>query len=221
MMSKIKSILRPYYHIFVRLCKTYRRIGLKNRDFSIISNNCTGGYIYQYFGINYNTPTAGLFFTTEDYIRLIERPEYYFSREVAFIRPENSKNKILLQNTSNWGYFPIGKIEDIEIYFLHYNTEEDAAAKRNRRVNRLNYSNMFFLLTENNFSNESLLKVFDSINTSNKICLTFNKYPDLKSTKYIAEVPHTGENAAWLPEIIVHSLDWKKILNQLSKDDKR
>ena len=40
-----KALLKPYYHKIKRLCKAYRRIGLKHKDFTIISNNCTGGYV--------------------------------------------------------------------------------------------------------------------------------------------------------------------------------
>lgn len=40
-----KAALKPFYKM-QRLCKSYSGIGLKNQDFTIISNNCTGGYVY-------------------------------------------------------------------------------------------------------------------------------------------------------------------------------
>lgn len=89
-MNEIKKLLKPLYHWFVRLSKWKRRIGLKCTDFTIISNNCTGGYIYQYFGIPYKTPTEGLYFTTEDYLKLLERPEYYFKHEVKLVDSQRS-----------------------------------------------------------------------------------------------------------------------------------
>ena len=42
---------------------------LKHTDFCIISNNCWGGFIYQKFGIKYNTPTIGLFIYERYYIK--------------------------------------------------------------------------------------------------------------------------------------------------------
>ena len=67
----VKQVLKPYYHALVRMMKWQRRIGLHCEDFSIISNNCTGGYVYQYYGISYKTPTEGVYFTTDDYLKLI------------------------------------------------------------------------------------------------------------------------------------------------------
>ena len=32
-----------------------RRVGLKGKNFTIVSNNCFAGFIYQKFGIEYNT----------------------------------------------------------------------------------------------------------------------------------------------------------------------
>lgn len=40
-----------------------RRQRLNRCDFSIISNNCWGGSVYRYFGLPYQSPTAGLFFS--------------------------------------------------------------------------------------------------------------------------------------------------------------
>lgn len=80
-----KTVLKPYNHKFQSLCKSYRRIGLKYKGFTIISNNCTGGYMYQYYGVAYNTPTEGLYFTTDDYIKLIQRPRHYFKHKVELI----------------------------------------------------------------------------------------------------------------------------------------
>ena len=39
-----------------------KRIGLKNKSFSIISNNCWGGIVYDIFGLQYRSPTIGCYF---------------------------------------------------------------------------------------------------------------------------------------------------------------
>ena len=92
-MKTLKEILKPFYHWLVRLSKWNKRRGLKCTDFTIISNNCTGGYVYQYYGIAYKTPTEGLFFTTKDYLKLVERPEHYFHSKVILINPTDSKKE--------------------------------------------------------------------------------------------------------------------------------
>lgn len=211
-----KQAIRLLYHKFIRFSKFSRRIGLKNRSFSIISNNCSGGYVYQYFGIKYNSPTEGLYFTTEDYVKLAQNPLYFFSKEIEFISSGNSKNKELLKDSVNWGNFPIGKIEDLEVYFLHYENETEAKEKWIRRVSRINYNNIYFLLTQNESFSIDLLLKFDSIQTKHKICLTLRDYKNITCSKYIPFLPQSNNgNVFWTPEIIMQSLNWKRLLNDM------
>jgi len=44
-----------------------RQKEINHKSFSIISNNCWGGLVYQYFGLPYNTPTVGLFIMDDDF----------------------------------------------------------------------------------------------------------------------------------------------------------
>lgn len=59
-MKAIKKHLEIYYHYIQNLMKFPRRIGLHIKDFSIISDNCAGGYMYQYYSISYKTPAEGI-----------------------------------------------------------------------------------------------------------------------------------------------------------------
>lgn len=86
-----ERLLKPYYHKLKRLCKSYRRIGLKNQYFSIISNNCSGRYVYQYFGLSYKTPTEGIGMSVDDYLKLIARPRHYFTHSLEFVKPESTE----------------------------------------------------------------------------------------------------------------------------------
>ena len=216
LMKRSKELIKPYYHKFQRLYKAYRRIGLKCKDFSIVSNNCTGGYVYQYFGIVYNTPTEGLYFTTEDYIKLIKRPKHYFEHEVILIDPHQS----VLAKAGKNIYYPVGVIDDIEVYFMHYHKPEEALNKWYRRASRINYNKLFFLLTETELMEDEHLKQFseiiESYASNNGGCLTLTDY-DYKHSLYVPNVPKDKKNgnAAWKPNIIISVLNWKKILNSL------
>ena len=211
-----KAVLKPYYHKIQRLCKGYRRIGLKHKDFTIISNNCTGGYVYQYYGVAYNTPTEGLYFTTDDYIKLIQRPEHYFNHKVELIDSQQS----VLAKSGKDIYYPVGVIDDIEVYFMHYHNPEEALSKWYRRAARMNFSKLFFLLTENELMKEGHLRQFVDIiehtGKNNGICLTLSDY-HLPHTLYVPNVPKDlkNGNAALRPDIVVKAIDWKEIFNQL------
>lgn len=211
-----KVFFKPYYYKLQRLCKLYRRIGLRCRDFSVISNNCTGGYVYQYFGVPYNTPTEGLYFTTEDYLKIIKRPEYYFKHKIVLIDSKCSTLAVAGRDI----HYPVGVIDDVEVYFMHYPDPDEALSKWYRRASRINYKKLFFLLTETELMKEGHIKVFSDIVEANikynGVCLTMNDYK-LPHTLYVPNVPldESNGNTAWKPEIVISSFDWKKQLNSL------
>lgn len=210
-MKKIKNLLRPIYHAIQRNLKFFRRIGF-NKDVCILCNNCSAGFIYQHFGLTYNTPTVGLFFTTEDFVKLCKNPKHYFSLEIEFIDPNNSKNYNILKDTNKFSKYPVGKIDDIEIYFMHYASNEEAAEKWYRRIKRISYENMFFLLTENEFATEELIKDFCEISPKRAICLAFNKYP-FENSIFVKQVSEMKEKS-WLPKFIINSNNWKKVFKR-------
>ena len=214
-MNAIKSFLKPHYHKLVRIAKWWRRIGLDCNDFTIISNNCTGGYVYQYFGISYKTPTEGIYFITSDYIKILERPEYYFKHNVKLIDPKESTLARAGQNIT----YPVGVIDDVEVYFMHYPNPQEAVEKWKRRASRMNFNKLFFLLTETELMQNGDAERFSSIikeRQLNGVCLTLKNY-HLPHTLFVPNVPEDEENsnASWTPQIIVSTLDWKKILNNL------
>lgn len=49
----------------------YRKKKLKSTDFTIISNNCWGGMIYESYNLPKESPTVGMFFIAKDYIEFL------------------------------------------------------------------------------------------------------------------------------------------------------
>ena len=113
-----------------------RRKGLQNTDFTIISNNCWGGMVYESYNLPKQSPTVGLFFMASDYILFVSDLKEYLSADLTFIRPQESKWKEEFEESESFGSYPIGKIKDVEIFFLHYHSEEEALSKWKRRCQR-------------------------------------------------------------------------------------
>lgn len=59
-----------------------RREVLKNKSFTLISNNCNGCFILHDLGVKFNTPTVNLYFGMEDFIKFLERLDYYLALEL-------------------------------------------------------------------------------------------------------------------------------------------
>lgn len=73
-MSKwnLEKILR----VFFQYCrKIYHRIlfaRLKNKEFSLIANNCNGGFILHDLGLQFRSPFVNLYINPNDYIFILE-----------------------------------------------------------------------------------------------------------------------------------------------------
>ncbi len=183
--KRFKNVLKEYKYkiirFYIRILSIVRIIRLKRKEFTIISNNCWAGHVYQRFNIQYNTPTVGLYFFAKDYIRFLKRLQYYLETPISFIRPDQSKYYEILKKL-NQLHCPIGLIEDIEIIFLHYKSEEEAKEKWNRRCKRVNYDNLIIKFSEMNLCTEKELIEFDFLPYDTKFVFTHIKRDDIKSS---------------------------------------
>lgn len=166
-----------------------RRRFLHNQNFTIISNNCWAGHVYRYYNICYNTPTVGLFFFSDDYIKFVYNLRHYLESELRFISIKESKYQNELINRGHINC-PIGRLDDIEVVFLHYKSSEEAFIKWNRRKQRVIWDNIYFKFSEQNLCSFENLLAFDSLMTDKKLVFVSEDY-GLKSQivfkEYIGE----------------------------------
>jgi len=184
-MIKFESIKLKFRKYYINKTAKLRKKNLCSSDFTIISNNCWGGFIYQSYGVSYNSPTIGLYFMAEDYIKFISNLEKNINSKLEFISPKDSKHYDVIKNDKKIGEYPIGKINDIEIIFLHYSSEEEAYDKWNRRCKRINWDKLLIKFNDQNGCTKEHLCFFDRLDIKNKICFTSSKKMKLKSTIFI------------------------------------
>lgn len=158
---------------------TVRRKKLLNKtDFTIISNNCWGGMIYESYNIPKNSPTVGLFFMASDYIKFISNLKSFINSDLKFIQPFESrwKNAPEVSGDSRFGSYPIGILsdgnEEIEIFFLHSHRIEDAKEKWERRCKRINWNRLLIKFNDQNGCTEKELRQFLELPYKNKVFFT-------------------------------------------------
>ena len=104
------------------------RKAYQNLTFHIISNNCWGSQIYPFLGKPYLTPFVGLFFSPDDYIKLLENLDEILSIDPVFGEPGQLDDR----------HYPVGILAgEITVHYLHYVDESDALEKWKRRLSRL------------------------------------------------------------------------------------
>lgn len=160
--------------------RTTRR-HLRNRNVTIISENCWGGILCQYLGIGYNSPFVGLLVPAPDYIKILRSLREYVEGDFRFIPRSESRWERELRYFKQ--DFPIailtpkGEGDPVEIHFLHYATPEEAVEKWRRRAKRINYQNIIVKLAERNECTAAEIAAFEELDYPSKICFTAKEYP--------------------------------------------
>lgn len=159
-----------------------------SNDTTIISSNCFAGRIMQDLGIQYNSPTLGLYIWGPDYIEFLSHLEYYLKEaRIEFV--EHSKYSIGDIRRAQWSHwYPIGLLGGkVEIQFLHYYTEEEAAEKWYRRSSRVNWNKLMIIGMEQNLCTLKDIYAFDALPFADKYIFTSRNLPFLNSNVFIPE----------------------------------
>lgn len=150
----------------LRFKKFVRRRALTSKDFTIISNNCWGSFVSQHYGLPYNSPTCGLLILGEDYVKFCGNLKFYVAQRLEFIPFKEGRFYKLLDGCKP---FPVAKLGDIEVYFMHYKTPEEAAEKWYRRCKRINWNKIVFKLSHRASSTNEIVEAFAALNLPNKL----------------------------------------------------
>lgn len=164
--SKLRSAAKRAY-------RSLRRLRLRNRDFSLITNNCIAGIIYHDLGLPFRSPTINLFFENEDFFRFAGHLEHYLSCEMEELyRPGIS--------------YPLGLLrrgaETVTVHFMHYDSYRQAAAKWRERAARVNPDNLYLIfeypaVDESPEAQQAVKASFDALPPARKVLLTRKHSP--------------------------------------------
>lgn len=168
------------------LCMSYDRQRYGTAEFVIIANNCWGGQIYQRLNKSYNTPFIGLFIFAPDYLKLLQRFDHYMALELTF------------DSASRWTgeptRYPLGKLGELEIHFMHYADAEEATSKWKRRLARMNAvqdrSRYFFKIDDRDLGTAEIISSFHELPFEHKISFGVDELP-LKD--HVRLIEHPGD----------------------------
>ena len=179
----LKYFKRKIRDVFKETLSKSDRKDINGKPFVIISDDCWGAEIYQWYGRPYNTPFVGLFIFGPCYYKLLSNFDFYMSQKLEFI--EKSKYA-----SPRWDdvVYPIGKLADIEIHFLHYENKEIALEKWERRTERMltetDKNNYFFKISDRE-RNDEFIEDFHKLPYKNKISYSLKDYKSLKNVNHI------------------------------------
>lgn len=144
---------------------------------SILANNCWGGLTYNSLGLRFSSPLINMFESDEDYLKLLEKPEYYFSLPFEFDRCQY--DEVTRRE------YPVCRIGDVSLNCNHYRDYSEAKAKWESRVKRIDYENLFVMMST---TEKEIAKRFSELDYEKKICFVPFKDEIDDCVQYVAIV---------------------------------
>lgn len=119
----------------------------------------------------FRSPFVNLYLSPTDFLRYLNNLSHYVNAELTF-EPSSQP-------------YPVGKLDDLTIHFMHYHSEEEAKTKWMARTKRINWDNLFIIMTDRDGCTYQDLQAFEQLPFKNKVAFTHKPYPELTSTFYI------------------------------------
>ena len=143
--SRIKA--KQQHRKNMRLVKEIRPM-FKSTDITIISQNCIGGVFSHDMKLPFQSPTVNLFIPASDFIKFVKNLEHYLNIEPDIWQGEE---------------YPVGRIEDVELHFVHYDTCLQAKEAWERRKKRVDLRNVLVLSTDRDGFDPSVFEKWKTI----------------------------------------------------------
>ena len=182
-MSYLKSAIKKIRKWHIKRTAPKRRKKIKDTSFSIISNNCWAGDVYRYFGISYQTPTVGMYFYADEYIKFLSNLPYYLSCPLEKMSFQESKYQEILLKKGQENKL-LARLDDVEIVLLHFPDWAEAKEKWDRRVQRINFDNIIVKFSRQNLCSDEHFAAFCNLPFEKKIFFD-NKPSDNPIAVYI------------------------------------
>lgn len=171
LLSKIRSAINKIQRIFINRRLKSR---LQNHGMTVISANCVGAFILHDLNEPFNSPFVNLYLSPNDFVRYLQNIEFYQRQSLTFIQSEKP--------------YPVAKLADLKVHFMHYRNSQEAQQKWLARSARMNLDNLFIMMTDKDdaqgIAYEDLV-AFEQLPFKNKVVFTRKPYPEFKSAFYI------------------------------------
>ena len=198
-------ILRRIRNIRLLFSHKYKISGISNRNISLLCNNCVGAMVLHDFGLRFNSPTVNLYLTPPDYLRFLCDLENNLTSDIKDISGKSS--------------YPIGLLGgSIRIHFLHYANFEEAKEAWNRRVRRIDFSNLYVSMVAFGNVTEEMIAQFDKLPFKNKVVFVNKPMPAYQSAFYIrgfekcSGVDRMAEFQSLFAKRYYDQFNWKRFL---------
>ncbi|HGF1449283.1 TPA: DUF1919 domain-containing protein [Streptococcus suis] len=153
--DKIGRISRTFWR------NRFEKSFLRNKQFTILSQNCIGSIMYHDIGVRFESPTVNLLMKPKDFIKFVNNIDFYLNQPLNFVESDN--------------HYPVAIIgNDVTIYFVHYSDKIEAGECWERRKERINWQNIFIICCDDGLEPQDIAE-FEKIPYNHKILFLSQK----------------------------------------------
>lgn len=145
--SKISHNLDVFYNKYYPpqlLFRNRQRKRLKNKQFTLLTGNCIGGYLYHQLGLPFSSPTVNMMILNQDFKKLILNLEHYLSFTPIPCVDDRFPG------------VPSAKLDDIILHFTHYNSSEEGIEAWEKRKRRIDIDNLYVIISDIDLSSKDI-----------------------------------------------------------------
>lgn len=140
------------------------RSRLKNKDFTLLTNDCMGGVILRDLGQDLRSPMIDLSIRPDDFVKLLEDFDNYIKQDIREVYYDSD--------------YPVGMLGDIPIFFNQYTSFDEAVAKWKERIAGINYDNIVVVMSGQEGCTHDTLERFEKLPYEKKVCFTQQDYSE-------------------------------------------
>lgn len=167
-----------------KLIRSVRK-DLQIDDFSVISQNCIGSVFCHDMGMEFRSPTINLYIPAADFIRFVNNLEHYL----------NTPLKV------QWGEeYPVGCLDDVKIYFVHYESCQQAWMAWECRKQRVDLNRILVLSTDRDGFDTQLFEQWKNIRYPKLLFTARREYANHPDVLYFPEYEQRGCIPALIPK---------------------
>lgn len=210
MVRALRNCVHHYLDVFYNkyylpqiLYRNKQRKRLKNRNFSLLTGNCIGGYLYHQLGLKFTSPTINMMIVNQDFKKFITNTKYYLS-----LTPTPYVDAL-------YPDVPSGLLGDIVLHFTHYKSAEDGISAWESRKNRIDFSNLYIIISDIDLTQKDIedlketpckkIVVMTSRNYGYSHCLYI---PEFEGMDHVGELLGKTLSGKWQFEKYFDFVEW-------------
>lgn len=179
---RLMIIPRRTYHYF-------RARKIKDKDITLIANNCFGAQVLHDMNMKFNSPCVNLAFDLKDYVEFLSDLRFYLTLDIEEVKDDKVT-------------YPKGRFvgTDTIVKFMHYDSFEEAVNKWYQRRGRIIWDKIFVLME---------IKDLPLLNLDNPESVYMKRFLELPYRKAIVTAPSQKQREQY-PEGIINEVPYFK-----------